>query len=51
MEAICRRPEMARAIATLAPAGLARKKQIVADLVRGKHFFLLTQMYRLKNRM
>ena len=51
VEAICRRPEMARAIATLAPAGLPRKKQIVADLVRGKHFFLLTQMYRLKNRM
>ena len=27
------------------------QKQMVADLVRGKHFFVLTQMYRLKNRI
>ena len=48
---LCRRPEMAKAIAELAPVGLSPNKQMVANLVRGKHFFILTQMYRLKNRI
>ena len=48
---ICRRPEMAQAISAVAPAGLAPNKQMVANLVRGKHFFVLTQLYRLKNRI
>ena len=48
---LCQRPEMARAIATVTPSGLSANKQMVADLVKGKHFFILTQMYRLKNRI
>ena len=47
----CRRPEMQKAIRELAPAGLNPNKQMVANLVRGKHFFTLTQLYRLKNRI
>ena len=47
----CRRPEMEKAIRELAPAGLSPNKQMVANLVRGKHFFTLTQLYRLKNRI
>ena len=51
VEALCRRPEMAEAITGLKPEGLSRNKQLVADLVRGGHFRLLTQLYRLKNRI
>ena len=48
---ICRRPEMAQAIRTITPVGLSGNKQMVARLVKGKHFFILTQLYRLKNRI
>ena len=48
---LCRRPEMEKAIRELAPTGLSPNKQMVANLVRGKHFFTLTQLYRLKNRI
>lgn len=51
VEALCRQPEMAAAIQGLTPAGLHPNKQMVANLVKGNHFFLLTQMYRLKNRI
>ena len=51
VEALCRRPDMAKAIADLAPTGLGRNKQMVVDLVRKKQFFLLTLLYRLKNRI
>lgn len=51
VEALCRRPDMAKAIETLTPEGLSPNKQMVAKLVQGKHFFTLTQMYRLKNRI
>lgn len=51
VEELCRQPEMKQAIERLAPQGLGRNKQLVAALVRGKHFFILTQMYRLKNRI
>lgn len=51
VEELCRRPEMAKAIAELAPEGMSPNKQVVARLVQGKHFFALTQMYRLKNRI
>ena len=51
VEEICARPEMAKAIAEVAPVGLNPNKQMVANLVRKKHFFILTQMYRLKNRI
>ena len=47
----CRQPEMQHAIRTLKPVGLSPNKQMVANLVRGKHFFTLTQLYRLKNRI
>ena len=46
---LCRRPDMAHAIATMEPVGLTTNKQMVARLVRGHHYFLLTQLYRLKN--
>lgn len=49
VEDLCRRPEMAKAIAEVNPEGLSSNKQLAARLVRGKHFFILTQMYRLKN--
>lgn len=48
---ICRRPEMAHAIAAVKPRGLSKNKQIVADLIRCRQFFLLTQMYRVKNHL
>lgn len=51
VQALCRRPDMAKAIAELEPTGLTPNKQMVVKLVRGKHFFTLTQMYRLKNRI
>lgn len=51
VEALCRRPEMAEAIASLTPEGLSRNKQLVAKLVRGGHFALLTLLYRFKNRL
>jgi Glycosyltransferases involved in cell wall biogenesis len=51
VQELCGLPEFSRAISTLTPEGLGRNKQIVADLVRGRHYFLLTQMYRLKNHL
>ena len=51
VEDLCRRPEMAEAIASLTPEGLSRNKQLVAKLVRGGHFALLTLLYRFKNRL
>lgn len=50
VEALCAAPEMAKAIGTLIPTGMSRNKQLAAWLVRGGHFSLLTQLYRLKNR-
>ena len=51
VEALCRQPEMAKAISTLAPEGMSRNKQLAAKLVRGGHFFLLSQLYRMKNHL
>lgn len=51
VQELCRRPDMAQAIANLTPEGLNPNKQMVANLVKGGHFFTLTQMYRLKNRI
>lgn len=51
VRALCQRPDMAKAIAEVAPEGLTPNKQMVVNLVRGKHFFILTQLYRLKNRI
>ena len=51
VRAICRRPEMAQAMAQLTPEGLSANKRLVARLLRGGHFFTLTQLYRVKNRI
>ena len=51
VRALCERPDMAHAIAVLEPVGLSKNKQTVARLVRGRHYWLLTQLYRLKNRI
>ena len=51
VQELCEQPDMAKAIRTLEPVGMSRNKQLVAGLVRGRHFFLLTQLYRLKNRI
>lgn len=48
---LCSRPDMARAIEAITPVGLSPNKQMVANLVKKKHFFILTQLYRLKNRI
>ena len=48
---LCRSPEMARAISAVDPQGMTPNKQMVARLIRGGHFFVLTQLYRLKNRI
>ena len=48
---LCQRPDMAHAIRALTPVGLTSNKQVAARLVRGHHYFLLTQLYRLKNRI
>ncbi len=48
---LCAQPEMARAIDTLTPVGLGGNKQLVAKLVKGRHFTVLTLLYRLKNRI
>ena len=51
VQTLCQRPDMAKAIAEITPTGLTPNKQMVANLVKGGHFFILTQMYRLKNRI
>ena len=51
IQALCARPDMAHAIRTLSPAGMSRNKQLAAKLVRGGRFWLLSQLYRIKNRI
>ena len=51
VEALCRRPEIAGAIARLRPEGMDRNKQMVAFLLRRGWFGPLTLLYRLKNRL
>ncbi len=51
IETLCRRPDMAEAIQKLRPEGLGKNKQLVVNLVRGKHFRALTWLYRIKNRI
>ena len=50
LKELVRMPEFARAMSALVPAGMGRNKQVVADLLRGRHYFLLTALYRMKNR-
>ncbi len=47
---LCARAEMAEAIRTIHPQGLGRNKQMVADLVCKRHFFVLSLLYWYKNR-
>ena len=49
-KALCRMAPMARAIRAIRPQGLGRNKQMVADLVCRKQFFLLSLLYGWKNR-
>ena len=51
VKAFCRQPDIAKAIRELVPSGLSPNKQMAANLIRGGHFFTLTQLYRLKNRI
>ena len=44
-------PSVAKAIAEITPVGLSPNKQMVANFVKKKQFFVLTQLYRLKNRI
>ena len=48
---LCERPEMQRALKDWDTSGMGKSKRIVADLLRGRHFTLLTLLYRLKNRL
>ena len=50
VKAICVRPEMAQAIRAIRPKGLGRNKQVVADLIVKGRFFLLSLLYKYKNR-
>ena len=47
---LANRPEMARAVQAICPENLGRNKQIVADLLRSRRYFLLTLLYAVKNR-
>ena len=51
VEALCAMPEFAQAIQTITPQGLGRNKQMVAGLLKRKQFFLLSQLYRIKNHL
>lgn len=50
LKQLCGEEDMARAISALHPRKLAGNKQLVADLIEGKHFWVLTLLYYLKNR-
>lgn len=49
VKAICATPQFAQAISAIYPAGMTRNKQLVSKLIRGGHFWLLSQMYHVKN--
>lgn len=50
VESFTMEPDMAYAIRSLRPQGLGRNKQVVADLVCRRQFWLLSLLYTLKNR-
>lgn len=50
LKRLCGEPDMARALANLRPTGLAGNKQLVANLLMGRHFTLLGLLYTIKNR-
>ena len=49
VKALCGEKDMAHAIEVLHPKGLTGNKQLVANLVMGRHFWLLTILYTIKN--
>ncbi len=50
VKALAQRPDMQAAMKAITPEGLGRNKQLVADLLRGGHFGILTALYAVKNR-
>lgn len=50
VRAMTEKPEMKRAIQAITPSGLGRNKQMVADLIVKRHFYLLSLLYAFKNR-
>ena len=50
IRALCALPEYAGAMKALHPQGCGKRKQIVADLLLKRQYFLLDALYRLKNR-
>lgn len=50
VKAMTKLPAMREAIERYTPQDLGRRKQLVADLLRGGHFALLTLLYAVKNR-
>lgn len=51
VQALCERPEMKKAIEAMTPECPTPNKQMVVNLVKKKHYFILTQLYRMKNRI
>lgn len=50
LKRLCGEPDMAHAIKNLHPKGLAGNKQLVANLLMGRHYTLLGLLYTIKNR-
>jgi hypothetical protein len=50
IRALCALPEYAGAMKALHPQGCGKRKQIVAELLLRRQYFLLDALYRLKNR-
>ena len=49
IQAIAESADMAQAVASFAPQGLSRNRQIAAALLRKKRYGLLTLLYLIKN--
>jgi glycosyltransferase EpsJ len=50
VRAIAESADFSTVISRVRPVGLSRNKALVAALLRGKHYRLLTMLYRIKNR-
>jgi glycosyltransferase EpsJ len=50
VRAIAESADFADVLQRVDPVGLSRNKAVVAALLRGKHYHLLTMLYRIKNR-
>lgn len=49
LKALCAVPDFAHALANYAPAGMNRRKSLVAKLLRGRMYAALTALYAVKN--